>query len=154
MRGTRTLHYSCGLGAWSFSLSPSLPLSLSLSLFLSLSLSVSRSLCLCLHQINGPGPDRGSVSISTACQACPSPRQPLIHHGFDTHTHKHTYTHSMHSCLFGCIISPLLWCKARPQVAMLSGYKLLNPALLSPTLFPRRRDLTACLSMLPVQFLS
>lgn len=129
MRGTRTLHYSGGLGPGAFP-------------------SLSRSLCLCLHQINGPGPDRGSVSISTACQACPSPRQPLIHHGFDTRTFTHTHAQMFIWFYF----SP--WCKARPQVAMLSGYKLSDLALLSPTLFRRRRDLTACLSMLPAQFLS
>lgn len=129
-----------------------LPWSGSLELF-PLPLSPSHSLCLCLHQINGPGPDRGSVSISTACQACPSPRQPLIHHGFDTRTHEYT-----HTCTDVYLVaSPLplvLWYKARPQVAMLSGYKLLNPALLSHTPLPRWRDLIACLSKLPARFLS
>lgn len=61
--------------------------------------SFTLCLSLCLHQINGPVPDRGSVSISTACQACPSPRQRLIHHGFDTHRHTHT-----RRCLFALFL--------------------------------------------------
>lgn len=106
-------------------------------------LPLSHSLCLCLHQINGPGPDRGSVSISTACQACPSPRQPLIYHGLDTHTHADMF-----------IYPQVLWCKARPQVAMLSGYKLFNPSTRFSHIPPSSRDLIACLSMLAAPFLS
>lgn len=87
------------------------------------------SLCLRLHQINGPGPDRGSVSISTACQACPSPRKLLIHHGFD----KHTYTHTCTDVDLVAPPHPELWRKAVPQVLPAAvRYKLFTPALVPP----------------------
>lgn len=48
----------------------------------------------------------------------------------------------------------VLCCKGRPQVATLSGYKLLNPALQSLTTFPSSRALIFCLSVFPAWFLS
>lgn len=100
--------------------------------------SFTLCLSLCLHQINGPVPNRGSVSISTACQACPSPRQHLIHHGFDTHTRAQ---------MFICAFPPVLCCWAMPQARSASGYMLLNPLQLSVT---SRSNVTACLSVLPL----
>lgn len=136
MRGTRTLHYSRGLGTWSISL----PLPLSLTLFVSVSIRLmgQAQQRKCFNQYRLPSLSITQTASYSSWLWC-----------------AHTCTH-IHAQMFIWLHSfPLVfWCKVRPQVVMLSGCELLNPVLFSLTLLPSSRDLISCLSMLPARFLS
>lgn len=110
--------------------------------------SLSFSLCLCLHQINGPGP------TEEVFQSVPPAK--IVHH-LDSLLfimaliHRCTYTHTCTDVYLVAFFCGWLWRKASPQVAILSGYKLSNRALFSPS---SGRLSFPCVTALSAQLLS